>query len=180
MQARRHHPTLKVCMLVVIALALPACSGYHLGLQEATVLSHDANHISYRVIVKNQRQTGVFCTTTRFYGRNILQSYLANAPRREDASIVRGAGGVAALGRQIQGDPNNAYDFRVIEVEESVTVPMNVTINGGLNVQTTPYLIIELTSSTERNYSPTTGTGTSLAGCVRYGETRVIDLRTVP
>jgi hypothetical protein len=170
-----------IVSVLFIALVLSGCSGYYLVLKEATVLEHDANHLAYRVVVKNEKQTSACCETTRFYGNAAFDVYLANEPRRENASIVKPAGGAASIGREIPGDPNNAYGFRVIEVDESA-LPVsfsNVRVADGIDVNSTPYVIFELKSSTDRHYDQTFKTGTGGGGCIRYGATSVVDLRTL-
>jgi hypothetical protein len=158
------------------AALLAGCAGYNLVLDEARVLELDPQHLAYRVAVKNDDSSSWFCKKERFYGGTMVQAYLTDSPSLDQATIKIPAGGAGPFGHTLPEDPNNAYNFRILDVGETDSLTLrNVTPSGGIDLAVTPYLILKLSSSTDRNHSPTLMTGTGR--CNRYGEVRVIDLR---
>lgn len=110
--------------------------------------------------------------------RELLVATLADNPQLSAATVKIGAGGAGGFGHVLPDDPNNTYGFRLLDVGETYSFPFsNVTIPGGVDVDVTPYLVFELESSTDKNYQQVFRSGTG--PCVRYGMTRVSDLRTV-
>jgi len=167
-----------IISILLIAALLAGCAGYNLVLDEASVVELDTNHLAYRVTVKNEDSGSWFCKNERFHGGTMVQAYLADAPSLDKATIKKPAGGAGPFGHTRPDDPNNAYNFRALDVGETDTLTLgNVSPQGGIDMAVTPYLIIKLSSSTDTNRLPTLKTGTSR--CHRYGEIRVIDLRKI-
>jgi hypothetical protein len=163
---------------LLIAALLGGCGGYHLVLDETRVLELDADHLAYRVTVKNEPSRSWFCKAERFHGNSSVLAYLTDSPSLDQATVKKPAGGAGPFGHTLPDDPNNAYNFRALDVGETDTLTLRkVTPSGGIDLAATPYLIIKLGSSTDTNRFQKSKTGTD--GCNRYGMIKVIDLREI-
>jgi len=168
--------TRRPIFILWIAVLSGGCAGYNLVLDETGVLELDANHLAYRVTVKNEPSRSWFCKAKSFYGGSSVQAYLTDSPSLDRATIKKPAGGAGPFGHTLPDNPNNAYNFRAIDTGETDTLTLrNVTPSGGIDLAVTPYLIFDLRSSADRNHFPKLKAGTDR--CNRYGMIKVIDLR---
>ena len=166
----------RIATLLLLSAVAAGCTGYQLVLDETAVLGLDTTKLDYRGTVLNKPQDTFFCKGKEFYGIAFVQAYLTDSPLLAQAAIKKGAGGVSGLGHVIPNDPNAAFHFRQLDIGETDSFTLtNVTPDGGIDLNVTPYLIFELKSSTDLEKPRTFKSGTG--GCNRYGDIRVIDLR---